>query len=83
MANCMTLVKMVMAPTAMSPPYFSREELKHTERMLSLACMINVASPRATQGRMMAGSRRRAFLRIFKNVLFPKRKARTHTQEMA
>ena len=50
MANCMTLVRIVMAPTAMSPPYLKREELKHTEMTLSLACMMNGARPRARQG---------------------------------
>ena len=39
----MTLVRMVMAPTARSPPYFSSEVLKHTEITLSLACMTNRA----------------------------------------
>ena len=72
-----------MAPTAMSPPYFSREELKQTESTLSLACMMKVAMPRATQGRTTAASRRRAGRRIFKNVFFPRRKASTQMQEMA
>jgi hypothetical protein len=50
MANIITLVKIVMAPTAVSPPYFSREELKHTEIMLSLACIIKPDSPRTRLG---------------------------------
>ena len=41
-----------MAPTAGSPPYFSREELKHMEMTLSLLCMMKAASPKAMQGRM-------------------------------
>ena len=40
---------MVIAPTATSPPYFSREELKQMEMMLSLACMIKGATPSAMQ----------------------------------
>ena len=44
----MTLVRIVIAPTAISPPYFSREELKHTDITLSLACIINAAVPSAT-----------------------------------
>ena len=54
MANCITLVQMVMAPTATSPPYFSKEELKHTEIMLSLACITKGESPNATHGSKMA-----------------------------
>ena len=83
MANCITLVRMVIAPTATSPPYFSREELKHTEIMLSLACMTKVESPRARLGRKICGSRRRNFLRIFNCVFFPKRKESTQAQEIA
>ena len=79
----MTLVRIVMAPTAISPPYFSREELKHTEMILSLACMINVASPRATQGRIISGFRMRFFFRMCRIVFFPQRKERTQMQETA
>ena len=46
---------MVMAPTASVPPYLSREALKHTEMTLSLACIVNVARPSATHGRMSFG----------------------------
>ena len=53
----MALVRIVMAPTAMSPPYRSREELKQTEITLSLDCITKVDSPRATQGRITDGFR--------------------------
>jgi hypothetical protein len=55
MANCITLVRIVIAPTAMSPPYASKEELKQTDITLSLACIIKVAVPRAMQGKMIFG----------------------------
>ena len=82
-ANCITLVRIVIAPTAISPPYFWRELLKHTEITLSLACMINVATPRARQGRMIFGVSPRFFFLIFRNVLFPHRKLTTQIQESA
>ena len=82
MANCMTLDRMVMAPTARSPPYFSREALKHTEMTLSLACMMNAAVPRATQGRISRGRMGRAAFSSRSRVFFPRRKEITHTQEM-
>ena len=83
MANCMTLVRMVIAPTATSPPYFNRDELKQTEMMLSLACMTNVAVPRATQGRMTDFFS--FILDTFNRswVFFPQRKEMTQTQEIA
>ena len=40
MASCMMLMSTVMAPTAMSPPYFSREELKQTEMRLAVDCVM-------------------------------------------
>ena len=51
----MTLVRIVIAPTAISPPYFSREELKHTDITLSLACIINAAVPSAMHGNTTLG----------------------------
>ena len=47
MANCMMLESTVIAPTAMSPPYFSSEELKHTVMRLSVDCMMKGEAPRA------------------------------------
>ena len=44
---CITDAEIVMAPTARSPPYLRREELKHTLIMLSVLCIINVLIPRA------------------------------------
>ena len=51
MANCMTLYKIVMAPTASVPPYLSRETLKQMEMTLSVNCMIKGDAPKNTQGR--------------------------------
>ena len=73
---------MVMAPTAMSPPYFKREELKQTVMMLSLACMMKVASPRAMQGRSSFGEGERQPFLSFRMVFLPMRKQITQTQEM-
>ena len=81
MANCMTLVRMVMAPTARSPPYFSSEVLKHTEITLSLACMTNRALPSARQGRMTLACRRRLHRRIRIKVFLPSKKDSTHRQD--
>ena len=69
-----------MAPTAISPPYFKREELKHTEITLSLACIINVASPKAIHGIMILSDRRIFLSRILSPVFFDSKKhtAQTH-----
>ena len=82
MANCIMLVRIVIAPTAISPPYFSSDELKQTEITLSLACIMNVDSPNATQGSTSFGAAMRfSFLRR-RIVFLPVRKYMTHTQEM-
>ena len=81
MANCITLVRIVMAPTAMSPPYLSREALKHTEMTLSLACIVNVARPSATHGRMSFGETKRFSRRRRKNAFFPHRNTSTHAHD--
>ena len=83
MANCMTLVKMVMAPTAISPPCFRSEDLKQTEITLSLACMIKVAMPSATQGKTIFGVGTKFIGRSRRMLFFPNRKVRTHAQESA
>ena len=72
-----------MAPTAVSPPYFNREELKQTEITLSLACITKEDSPRARLGNMIRGISRIFLGRIFKKVFLPNRKRRTHAQEIA
>ena len=48
--NCIMVASIDMAPTAISPPYFKSEELKHTDMMLSVNCMTKGESPRAIQG---------------------------------
>ena len=83
MANIITLVKIVIAPTATSPPYFNREELKHTEMILSLACIINPDNPRVRLGTRMEAFGIRWHLRIRRLVFFPKRKQRTQIQDRA
>ena len=50
MENCITLDKMVIAPTAKSPPYFWREALKQTEITPSVDCITNGDMPKAKQG---------------------------------
>ena len=71
-----------MAPTAISSPYFSREALKHTEITLSLDCMINVAVPSATQGRMSFGISRMFSLFSRSSVFGPVRNRSTQIQEI-
>ena len=50
MANCITLDKIVIAPTAKSPPYFNNDELKHNIKTLSVACIAKGATPKAIHG---------------------------------
>ena len=72
-----------MAPTAMSSPYFSSEELKHTEMTLSLACMMKVAVPSATQGKIRAGRKRTFSFFSRSRVLGPVRNRSTQIQDRA
>ena len=83
MASCMMLISTVMEPTAMSPPYFSREELKHTAIRLSVDCMIKGDSPRAREGRKTAGTGRRFSRRRRQRVVDPVRNRSTHRAETA
>ena len=83
MANCITLVRMVMAPTAISPPYRSRDELKQTVTILSLDCMIKAASPSAIQGRTTFASRWRCFFLRWSCVFLPQRNKTTQSVEIA
>ena len=46
---------MVIAPTAMSPPYFSSEALKQTDSTLSVDCITNGDSPSRMQGATRRG----------------------------
>ena len=83
MANCMTLVRMVIAPTAISPPYLSKEELKQTEITLSLACMMKEESPNARLGNTILDTSFKFFARILRCVLCPNKKANTQMQDIA
>ena len=68
--------KIVIAPTAISPPYFNKDELKHTDIILSLACITNVDTPRAKQGNIILLSNFKLVNFIFINVFWPNRKVR-------
>ena len=65
MENCITLDRMVMAPTAMSLPYSCSWVLKQMEMTLSVSCMTKGDRPRATQGQriLTAGRRLGSFRR--------------------
>ncbi len=83
MANCIMLERTVIAPTAISPPYFSREELKQTASRLSVDCMINGESPRARLGRNTLGT---SFISVFRKrhlVCFPRRNRSTQSMDTA
>ena len=45
---------MVIAPTARSPPYLERLDVKLMERILSVESMTKVEIPSARQGRIMS-----------------------------
>ena len=81
-ANCITLVRIVIAPTATSPPYLSSDELKQTETMLSLDCITNVESPKAIQGVTYFKPVTRFSFLILSIVFLPVRNLTTQTQEM-
>ena len=81
MENCITLDRMVMAPTAISPPYFSREELKHIFSMLSVDCMINGDSPSAIHGKNTLGEILKYFFLSLRVVFFPHKNRITHTAD--
>ena len=55
--------------------------MKQTEMTLSLACMMKAERPRATQGRMSLGWRRRVSRFKRSRVFSPVRKCRTQAQE--
>ena len=48
---------------------------------LSLACIVNVARPSATHGRMSLGETKRFWRRRCKNAFFPHRNDSTHAHE--
>lgn len=83
MENCITLVRIVIAPTAVSPPYFSREELKQIFRILSVDCITKGLNPSSTQGRITLPCKRKFFSLNFSVVCFPSRKVSTHVAESA
>ena len=83
MQNCMTLVRIAMAPTAISPPYLWRDVLKQTEITLSVNCMMNGETPSPMLGRMTGAESFRFFTRIRRVLFFEVRKTRTHTKETA
>ena len=74
----MTLDKIVIAPTAIVPPYFFRETLKQIVKTLSVNCIINGDKPKKMQGRYEARQTLKYFGRILSTVFFPVKKATTH-----
>ena len=72
-----------MAPTAISPPYFWRDELKEILITASVAFIIKGEIPSARTGPRILneGIRFSFFIRSF--VVFPKRNEITHTAETA
>ena len=70
---------MVIAPTARSPPYLERLEVKLMERILSVESMTKVEIPSARQGRIMSLRNRKFSFRRWRMVFFPVRKRRIHT----
>lgn len=83
MANCMMLVSTVMAPTAMSPPYWYSDALKHTAIRLSVDCMINGDMPSARQGSTTFALGRSSSRRSRHLVFFPSKNRSTHIMDTA
>ena len=72
------LVIIVMAPTAISPPYLERLEVKLIERILSVDSMTNVEIPSARQGKIISFSNLKFSFFKCKIVFFPDKKRRIH-----
>ena len=72
---------MVMAPTAISPPYLRREELKHINRTLSVICIIKGEAPRAIEFPRILRSGTMFEMRSFKMLFLPHRKETTQHAE--
>ena len=83
MENCITLAKIVIAPTAISPPYLCREVLKQTDRRLSVDCIIKGETPSAKTGPIILKRNPKLDLRIWRIVLEPHRKRTTQTADTA
>ncbi len=66
MENCMTEARIAMAPTAVSPPYLSSDELKQTLSKLSVICMTNGDRPSMRHGAMTAIDSLKNRLRMFR-----------------
>ena len=77
-ASWLTLVIIVIAPTARSPPYLDKLEVKLIDKILSVDNMTNVDMPRARHGKMISFcSLKFSFLRC-RIVFFPDKKRRIH-----
>ena len=77
-ASWLTLVIIVIAPTARSPPYLDKLEVKLIDKILSVDNMTNVDIPRARHGKMISFcSLKFSFLRC-RIVFFPDKKRRIH-----
>lgn len=76
--QAVTLVIIVIAPTARSPPYLDKLEVKLIDKILSVDNMTNVDIPRARHGKMISFcSLKFSFLRC-RIVFFPDKKRRIH-----
>ena len=83
MENCIILPRIVIAPTAVSPPYSSREELKQMFRILSVDCITKGLSPSRIQGNIVFARSRRCFFCSFSMVRFPVKNRSTHAADNA
>ena len=77
------LTKIVMAPTASSPPYFCREELKHMLIRLSVAFITKGETPSAKTGQSTLKSILTARFFNLSVVFFPLKKIRAQRAETA
>ena len=67
----------------MSPPYLSRDELKQTNKTLSVNCIINGETPSARHGSIIPAQSLRFSLRILKRLFFEVKNLSTHIDETA
>ena len=79
----MIVEKIVIVPTAISPPYLSRERLNAIDTKHSVNTIEQGESPNAKHGRSSFISNLIYFFRTFKIVFFPHRKANTNTVDIA
>lgn len=69
MLRWLTLVIIVIAPTARSPPYLDKLEVKLIDKILSVDNMTNVDMPRARHGKMISFLQFKVFFSKMQNRL--------------